>query len=231
MLFWTVPGSPAARSWHGCLFYLPQKTSLATFPKPAPLPPNAFPHPVCFSPSHLHFSPQPGSPSGICQPQWPGPAWGHTLPSTPSPAAPVCGQNSSNPSYILGTRGEGRGQPTLRDHSLGRPAAVPPIRTLGAPTPPSPRHPVAVALTGAVLVPGMAADGLHQEAVVRHGCLAPAKREEGTPRQSPPLTPERAPANLVGGQQGSAWSSLEWGVLILFQVRCPSSSVPQFPPG
>lgn len=58
------------------------------------------------------------------------------------------------------------------------------------------------ALTGAVLVPSMAADGLHQEAVVGHGCLVPVpKRGEG-PYVSPTPAPDQTPVSLVRGQQG-----------------------------
>lgn len=67
----TLAALDSARLLLPGLLHLPPKTSLAAFSKPAPLPPRAFPRPVCFSPSHLHFSAQPGSPSGICSRAWP----------------------------------------------------------------------------------------------------------------------------------------------------------------
>lgn len=53
------------------------------------------------------------------------------------------------------------------------------------------------ALTRAVLVPGVAADGLHQEAVVGHGFSAPVPKKVRTQVSSAPA-PGQAPTDLTG---------------------------------
>lgn len=58
------------------------------------------------------------------------------------------------------------------------------------------------ALTCAVLVPGVAADGLHQEAVVGHGSSAPVPKR-GKSQVSPVPDADQTPADLIGGQRES----------------------------
>lgn len=131
----------------------------------------------------------------------------------PSPNPPVAvsrGQTHCCAHPVLAPRavpGAGRAvlsPPTLDARSPGCPAWVPSLLTLrisgsGVKQGDSfPRHPmVGGVLTGAVLVPGMAADGLHQEAVIGHGCSAPVPKTEREARSAPPC-----PASLAGGQPG-----------------------------
>lgn len=57
------------------------------------------------------------------------------------------------------------------------------------------------ALTGAVLVPGMAADGFHQEAVIGHGCSAAVPKTEREARSAPPC-PSRPRGRAARGHPG-----------------------------